>query len=202
MRRLAATDDRHERNLLTLAFGLLVFNFLVTQVSGDINDNRTLLLAASLASAAGPLWAWYAGDGVTAVLIYHDVVEPDAADGVGFPGRLAGRYKHTPEAFDRHLDAIAATGRRVGLVGTGADVALTFDDGGSSAPAIAELLERRGWRGHFLRHHGAHRNTPGSRTRTRCEGWRRPVMTSAATRTRIRTISVGWPPPTSRASGS
>lgn len=53
MRRLAATDDRHERNLLTLAFGLLVFNFLVTQVSGDINDNRTLLLAASLAWLLG-----------------------------------------------------------------------------------------------------------------------------------------------------
>jgi peptidoglycan/xylan/chitin deacetylase (PgdA/CDA1 family) len=87
---------------------------------------------------------------VGGVLIYHDVVESDAADNVGFPGRLAGRYKHTPEAFERHLDAIAATGRRVGLVGTGADVALTFDDGGSSAPAIAELLERRGWRGHFF----------------------------------------------------
>lgn len=87
---------------------------------------------------------------MTSVLIYHDVVEPDAADAVGFPGRLAGRYKHTPEAFERHLDAIAATGRRVGLVGSGAEVALTFDDGGSSAPAIAERLERRGWRGHFF----------------------------------------------------
>jgi O-antigen ligase len=53
MRRLAATDDRHERNLLTLVFGLLVFNFLVTQVSGDLNDNRTLLLAASLAWLLG-----------------------------------------------------------------------------------------------------------------------------------------------------
>lgn len=53
MRRLAATDDRPERNLLTLVFGLLVFNFLVTQVSGDINDNRTLLLAASLAWLLG-----------------------------------------------------------------------------------------------------------------------------------------------------
>ena len=53
MRRLAAADDRRERNLLTLAFGLLVFNFLVTQVSGDLNDNRTLLLAASLAWLLG-----------------------------------------------------------------------------------------------------------------------------------------------------
>jgi peptidoglycan/xylan/chitin deacetylase (PgdA/CDA1 family) len=87
---------------------------------------------------------------VTAVLIYHDVAEPAEAEGVGFPGRLAGRYKHTPDAFERHLDAIEATGRRVGLVGSGADVALTFDDGGASAPAIAERLERRGWRGHFF----------------------------------------------------
>jgi peptidoglycan/xylan/chitin deacetylase (PgdA/CDA1 family) len=87
---------------------------------------------------------------VTAVLIYHDVAEPRAADSVGFPGRLAGRYKHTPEDFESHLDTIAATGRGVGLVGTGAEVALTFDDGGSSAPAIAESLERRGWRGHFF----------------------------------------------------
>jgi peptidoglycan/xylan/chitin deacetylase (PgdA/CDA1 family) len=87
---------------------------------------------------------------VTAVLVYHDVAEPAEADGVGFPGRLAGRYKHTPEQFERHLDAIEATGRRVGLGGTGAEVALTFDDGGASAPAIAERLERRGWHGHFF----------------------------------------------------
>ena len=47
---------------------------------------------------------------MTPALIYHDVAEPADADGVGFPGRLAGRYKHTPERFERHLDAIAATG--------------------------------------------------------------------------------------------
>ena len=87
---------------------------------------------------------------MTPVLIYHDVAEPAEADGVGFPGRLAGRYKHTPDVFERHLDAIAATGRRVGLLDAGADVALTFDDGGASAPDIAERLERRGWRGYFL----------------------------------------------------
>jgi O-antigen ligase len=53
MRRLAATDDRQERQLLTMAFGLLVFNFLVSQVSGDLNDNRTLLLAVGLAWLLG-----------------------------------------------------------------------------------------------------------------------------------------------------
>jgi peptidoglycan/xylan/chitin deacetylase (PgdA/CDA1 family) len=87
---------------------------------------------------------------VTPVLIYHDVAEPAEADDVGFPGRLAGRYKHTPDVFERHLDAIAATGRHVGLLDAGPDVALTFDDGGASAPDIAERLERRGWRGYFL----------------------------------------------------
>jgi O-antigen ligase len=53
MRRLAVTDDRYERQLLILVFGLLVFNFLVTQVSGDLNDNRTLLFAAGLAWLLG-----------------------------------------------------------------------------------------------------------------------------------------------------
>jgi O-antigen ligase len=53
MRRLAAADDRRERQLLTLVLGLLVFNFLVTQVSGDINDNRTALLAVGLAWMLG-----------------------------------------------------------------------------------------------------------------------------------------------------
>jgi peptidoglycan/xylan/chitin deacetylase (PgdA/CDA1 family) len=87
---------------------------------------------------------------VTAALIYHDVVPAGDPDGSGFPGRLAGRYKHTPDVFERHLDAVEATGRRVGLAGDGAQVAFTFDDGGASAPEIAARLERRGWRGHFF----------------------------------------------------
>jgi O-antigen ligase len=48
MRRLAEADDGGERQLLVLALGLLIFNVLVSQVSGDINDNRTVLLAAAL----------------------------------------------------------------------------------------------------------------------------------------------------------
>jgi peptidoglycan/xylan/chitin deacetylase (PgdA/CDA1 family) len=87
---------------------------------------------------------------MTAALIYHDVVPEPDADSVGFPGRLAGRYKHTPEDFEAHLDAIERTGRSVGLAGSGADVVLTFDDGGASAADIAARLERRGWRGHFF----------------------------------------------------
>ena len=49
MRRLTEADDGGERLLLVLALGLLIFNLLVSQVSGDINDNRTVLLASALA---------------------------------------------------------------------------------------------------------------------------------------------------------
>lgn len=89
---------------------------------------------------------------MTVGLIYHDVVSAQARETAGFPGPLAARYKHTPEQFEAHLDAIAATGADVGLVAPGAPgprVALTFDDGGASALDVAARLEARGWRGHF-----------------------------------------------------
>jgi peptidoglycan/xylan/chitin deacetylase (PgdA/CDA1 family) len=90
---------------------------------------------------------------VTAGLIYHDVVPAAAREQAGFAGPLAAPYKHTPEQFEAHLDAIAASGVRVGLVAPGAPppgLALTFDDGGASALEIASRLEARGWRGHFF----------------------------------------------------
>jgi peptidoglycan/xylan/chitin deacetylase (PgdA/CDA1 family) len=90
---------------------------------------------------------------VTAALIYHDIARPDQREAAGFPGPLAARYKLDPERFEDHLDAIAATGRdvgRVGLAGSPPSVALTFDDGGASALAAADAIERRGWRGHFF----------------------------------------------------
>jgi peptidoglycan/xylan/chitin deacetylase (PgdA/CDA1 family) len=90
-------------------------------------------------------------------LMYHDIAPREQRDAAGFPGPLAARYKLEPEAFEAHLDAVAATGLTVGtLAGAagGADgapaVALTFDDGGASAPLAAEALERRGWRGQFF----------------------------------------------------
>jgi peptidoglycan/xylan/chitin deacetylase (PgdA/CDA1 family) len=85
--------------------------------------------------------------------MYHDVATPAEREHVGFAGALAARYKLAPAAFEAHLDAVAATGLRVGTVAPGAatpDVALTFDDGGESASAVADLLERRGWRGQFF----------------------------------------------------
>lgn len=86
----------------------------------------------------------------TFALIYHDLAAPGSADAVGFPGAAAARYKLTPETFAAHLEAIARTGVRVGLVQDGAQAALTFDDGGASALQAAELLERHGWHGHFF----------------------------------------------------
>src|SRR3954462_10309435 len=86
-------------------------------------------------------------------LMYHDVVATGAEDSSGFPGRDAALYKVTPQQFALHLDAIErAVGDRPDPRGgrsQGAP-AITFDDGGVSALAAAELLEARGWIGHFF----------------------------------------------------
>jgi peptidoglycan/xylan/chitin deacetylase (PgdA/CDA1 family) len=90
---------------------------------------------------------------VTQTLMYHDIVARDRRESVGFPGPLAARYKLEPAAFEAHLDAVAATGLGVGTFDAAEPapaVAITFDDGGASAPLAAELLERRGWRGQFF----------------------------------------------------
>jgi peptidoglycan/xylan/chitin deacetylase (PgdA/CDA1 family) len=90
-------------------------------------------------------------------VLYHDVVEAGREDASGLPGAGAARYKLTPAAFRAHLDALAAA--LPAPPGTAADLLtgpaaagplLTFDDGGASAAAVADLLEARGWRGHFL----------------------------------------------------
>jgi peptidoglycan/xylan/chitin deacetylase (PgdA/CDA1 family) len=89
--------------------------------------------------------------------MYHDIAPREEREKAGFPGPLAARYKLEPEAFEAHLDALASTGLAVGTL-DGAEgaqvlapaVAITFDDGGCSAPRAAEALERRGWRGQFF----------------------------------------------------
>jgi peptidoglycan/xylan/chitin deacetylase (PgdA/CDA1 family) len=86
-------------------------------------------------------------------LTYHDVAARSEREAFGFPGATAARYKLDPATFDAHLDAVAATGAQVGLVdpaGPLPQVALTFDDGGASALAAADAVERRGWRAHFF----------------------------------------------------
>lgn len=76
-------------------------------------------------------------------LMYHDVVSAGMEDSSGFPGRDAAVYKVTPERFEAHMAALTANAP------AGAD-AITFDDGGVSALAAADILERFGRRGHFF----------------------------------------------------
>jgi len=101
--------------------------------------------------------------------MYHDLVAEGDEDASGFPGRDAALYKISVTAFSQHLDAISES-----LYSHPADPAppappappaspappahaahptlplLTFDDGGVSAMVAADLLERRGWIGHFF----------------------------------------------------
>jgi len=91
-------------------------------------------------------------------IMYHDVVENAGFESSGFPGEGANLYKLRREDFARHLDAIHAA-VPAGTIATISpaqhavtpEVFLTFDDGGVSAVSpIADLLESRGWRGHFF----------------------------------------------------
>jgi peptidoglycan/xylan/chitin deacetylase (PgdA/CDA1 family) len=86
-------------------------------------------------------------------LIYHDVVEGPDRDAVGFRGPAAARYKLEPALFERHLDAVGASGTQVGVIDPDEpwpQTVFTFDDGGASAMSVAATLEARGWRGHFF----------------------------------------------------
>ena len=80
-------------------------------------------------------------------LMYHDLVAPGAEDASGFPGRDANSYKVTLDRFRDHLAAIVPV-----LPAPPAPPALlfTFDDGGASAQAAADVLEAHGLRGHFF----------------------------------------------------
>ena len=89
-------------------------------------------------------------------LMYHDVVADGCEDGSGFPGRDAALYKVAPARFEQHLAAIADARLTPSRYRTGpADPplpapVLTFDDGGVSAMAAADVLERHGLIGHFF----------------------------------------------------
>jgi peptidoglycan/xylan/chitin deacetylase (PgdA/CDA1 family) len=91
-------------------------------------------------------------------LCYHDVFEGGEPDSSGFPGPSAALYKLDAGAFGAQLGAIAESAPRVIAdvrapgedAGGNIPLVLTFDDGGSGALVAADLLERRGWRGHFL----------------------------------------------------
>ena len=91
-------------------------------------------------------------------LLYHDVVDAAQGSFSGFVGADADVYKLERTEFERHLNAIAAaTSRRPGSVIDAVTsqapqaLLLTFDDGGAGAfPITADLLDARGWVGHFL----------------------------------------------------
>ena len=91
-------------------------------------------------------------------LEYHDVVDGDF-DASGFAGAGPASYKITSAMFERHLDALAASGCRrpsraidwLADESSARPLFITFDDGGVAAhTVIADALERRGWRGHFF----------------------------------------------------
>jgi peptidoglycan/xylan/chitin deacetylase (PgdA/CDA1 family) len=88
-------------------------------------------------------------------LMYHDVVGTGGES--GRVGDGPDRYKLSWPAFVAHLDAIEVAVAAAPVVVDDAFAArpssgwsLTFDDGGSSALAVAEELCRRAWRGHFF----------------------------------------------------
>jgi len=89
-------------------------------------------------------------------LLYHDVVPSGDFESSGFAGGDAAIYKLELPEFERHLTAIQPVISRPVTVDElplshGRPTLLTFDDGGSSAHAYtADLLEMRGWRGHFF----------------------------------------------------
>jgi peptidoglycan/xylan/chitin deacetylase (PgdA/CDA1 family) len=91
-----------------------------------------------------------------AALMYHDVVV-HGGDESGLPGADARVYKLNGGDFERHLAALARAFPGGPLVRRPGEAhlsympfMLTFDDGGSSMMAIADRLERRGWRAHFF----------------------------------------------------
>jgi|SRR5215470_4066789 len=91
------------------------------------------------------------------VLLFHDVVESGRFDLSGFQSPDANIYKVERMEFDHHLESIGQNASKPPVVVFDApdvrarDVLITFDDGGvSAATIVAEMLESRGWRGHFL----------------------------------------------------
>lgn len=88
-------------------------------------------------------------------LMYHDVFVADA-DESGFRDTGSARYKLPVDDFDRHMEVLKKVLRDDPVLATdlegktiNEEVALTFDDGGSSFYRIvAGRLEESGWRGH------------------------------------------------------
>ena len=89
-----------------------------------------------------------------AALTYHDVGEPQDLTGLQVP--TARAYRLSFPQFSAHLHAMEEGPLKPRTVFDPAIVAdrcgllLTFDDGGKSAMPVADLLDARGWKGHFF----------------------------------------------------
>ncbi len=84
---------------------------------------------------------------------WHELFPPDepsalARTGIDSPHKAA--YAMSTDACAAQLDALRDAGLRIGRVQEGADLVLTFDDGGSSNALAWELLRARGLRAHFF----------------------------------------------------
>lgn len=86
--------------------------------------------------------------------MYHDVVRAGAFALSGFSTIGADHYKLTEEQFEQHLSAISASVKEKPVLisdpNLQASFLFTMDDGGASSMYVADRLEYRGWRGHFL----------------------------------------------------
>lgn len=85
--------------------------------------------------------------------MYHDICEDSSAS--GFAGADAALYKISSVEFSSHLEAISVKIKEKPTLVTdwnndASAVFITFDDGGNSALKAAEVLENKGWYGHFF----------------------------------------------------
>ena len=204
MKRLMTADEPRVRLLQVLVLGLLIYNVLVTQVSGDLNDNRTASARrrARVARQHLPRRGARRHGRMTAGLIYHDIAPADDPDSAGFPGRLAARYKQrarglrAPSRRDRAHRPRRRPGRRrrAGRArpSTTAAHRPPRSRSGSSAAAGAGTSSRRP-RGSA---------PPGSRARRSSARSSPPATTWAATRTAIRPTWAAFRPPRSPTSGA
>jgi peptidoglycan/xylan/chitin deacetylase (PgdA/CDA1 family) len=112
-------------------------------------------------------WKWHAsraGRIRATSLLYHDVIEGNQFGTSGFSIPGANRYKIIVSDFKEHLFFISrAVFQKPAVVTDFVEVKapprldrrappffLTFDDGGTSATIIADLLDEYGWKAHFL----------------------------------------------------
>jgi peptidoglycan/xylan/chitin deacetylase (PgdA/CDA1 family) len=95
----------------------------------------------------------------TCALLFHDVIAAGDAASSGFSSPDADIYKLPIDIFEMHLNAIAknspaplvAAPSLIAGQPSSRSTLITFDDGGASGFLyVADMLEARGWLGHFL----------------------------------------------------